>query len=81
MKEKHSGCGLFGAWATMTLIVGFFLVPLGLVLGFFIAPPMMVTFGGGALLLAVVIGLFLALYYRKREATDLSGSQKDKDLV
>ena len=65
--KKHSGCGLLGSWTTMTLIVGFFLVPLGLVVGFFLGAPTMLAFGGIALALAIVIGLLLALYYKKRE--------------
>ena len=67
MKE-HAGCGLVGSWVTMTLIVGFFLVPLGFVLGFLFGAPTMAAFGGIALLLAVVVGLLLALYYEKLEA-------------
>ncbi len=65
--KKHSGCGLLGSWTTMTLIVGFFLVPLGFVVGFFLGSPTMLVFGGIALALAIVIGLMLALYYKKRE--------------
>jgi len=53
MKKERSGCGLIGAWTTMTLIVGFFLLPLGLVLGFFIGAPTMPVFGGIALALAL----------------------------
>jgi len=72
--KERSGCRLISAWTTMTLIVGFFLLPLGLVLGFFIGPPTMPVFGGIALALAVVVGLLLALYYKNQQA----GSSPDE---
>ena len=81
MKGKRSGCGLIGAWTTMTLIVGCFLVPLGLVVGFFVGAPTMVVFGGIALFLAIVLGLLLALYYKKQESADSSEGERDRDSV
>jgi hypothetical protein len=69
MKEKPSGCGLASSWATMTLIVGFFLLPLGFILGFLIfGVPAAFVLGGIALVLAAAAGLLLALYYRRLES-------------
>ena len=61
----------------MTLISGFFLVPLGLVVGFLIfGVPAMLVFGGIGLALAVVLGAFLTRYYKKLEP-----SSPDEDDV
>jgi hypothetical protein len=54
----------------MTLISGFFLVPLGLVAGFMIfGIPAMLVFGGIALALAVVLGTLLTRHYMKLESS------------
>ncbi len=76
MKNLPSGCRIIGAWATMTLIVGLFLIPLGLVVGFFVGAPTMLLFGGIALVLAIVIGLLFTLYYRKLDADSSDGHDK-----